>query len=341
MNNVALNKAATSSSYVSPFAPGKAVDGTLTPLSRWLCDRVCTETPGRLQVDLGAPYWINRWIVKHMATVGWPANYVNAEFYLQGSMDNANWFTMDTISDNTLSTTDRTIAPMQARYVKLSVTSGLRSNKGVASIVDLQIIESDYNPYLVNLTISSGTLSPAFNPKVFPYTDQVGSEVVSVTVTPTAQASTSAIKVNNVAVTSGHASQPITLQDGNNYITVAVTNGPITQSYTTVVTKLSDSGYTYLSNLVLNGPRGTIAIAPSFDKNIFEYNAYARTAASVTVTPSVEKPGSTVKVNDVDVVSGQPSQAISLSQGSNTVTIQVTHEGGGSPTLYKLYVTKS
>lgn len=337
MNNVALNKTASSSSYVSPFAAGKAVDGTLTPLSRWLCDAM----PCWVQVDLGTPYWIDRWIVKHMATVGWATNYVMSDFNLQGSMDNSSWFTMDTISGNSSSTTDRTIAPKQARYVKVNVTSGLRANKGVASIVDLQVIESSYNPYLANLTISNGTLSPAFNPKTFAYTDQVGNEVQSVTVTPTVQASGATVKVNNVAVSSGQPSQAINLQPGDNTITVAVTNGPITQSYTIIVTKLGQSAFTYLTNLVLNGPRGTIPLDPTFDKNRFEYNASAGTAASVTVTPTVEKPGSTVKVNDVSVVSGQPSQAISLSQGSNTINIQVTPESGGSPTIYKIYVTKS
>lgn len=339
MNNVALNKPATSSSYVSPFAAGKAVDGALTPLSRWLCDGVSTTAPGRLQVDLGAPYWINRWIVKHMATVGWPVNYVNAEFYLQGSMDNANWFTMDTVSNNTASTTDRSFNPMQARYVKVNVTSGLRANKGVASIVDLQIIESDYNPYLSNLTISSGNLSPAFNPKVFSYTDQVGDEVQTVTVTPTAQAPGATIKVNNIAVTSGQPSQSINLQPGNNTITVAVTNGPITQQYVITVIKQTPA---YLSSLILKASGRNVTLNPAFQKDILNYTAtVGSSVASVTVTPTAEMDTSTIMVNSVQVTSGQQSQPINLNPTSTDMNIQVTPAGGGNPTNYIITVTKS
>lgn len=65
MGNLALHKNANASGFISPFSASMAVNGTLTPTSRWLCNPV----PCNLYVDLGAPYWFNRWVVRHMGVV--------------------------------------------------------------------------------------------------------------------------------------------------------------------------------------------------------------------------------------------------------------------------------
>ena len=49
MGNIALNKYATASGYVAPYSPSRAVDGSWTPASRWLC----TSVPCWMAVDLG------------------------------------------------------------------------------------------------------------------------------------------------------------------------------------------------------------------------------------------------------------------------------------------------
>jgi gliding motility-associated-like protein len=76
---------------------------------------------------------------------------------------------------------------------------------------------------LNNITVSEGTLTPAFASGTFAYTDTVMNTVTSITVTPTFTDSTSTITVNGVAVTSGTASGNIPLVIGNNIITVVVT----------------------------------------------------------------------------------------------------------------------
>jgi len=76
---------------------------------------------------------------------------------------------------------------------------------------------------LNNITVSEGTLTPAFASGTFAYTDTVMNTVTSITVTPTFTDSTSTITVNGVAVTSGTASGNIPLAFGNNIITVVVT----------------------------------------------------------------------------------------------------------------------
>ncbi|MFE4710690.1 cadherin-like beta sandwich domain-containing protein, partial [Paenibacillus sp. NPDC056722] len=79
------------------------------------------------------------------------------------------------------------------------------------------------NASLSKLTLSSGTLSPAFVPGEKSYTASVANSVSSITVTPTVSDSSSLVFVNGMPVTSGSASGAIDLNVGSdNTITVKV-----------------------------------------------------------------------------------------------------------------------
>ena len=68
MRNLLLNKTATASGYISPYAPARAVNGNILPTNRWACKSV----PSYIMVDMGESYWIDRWVVKSMGSVtGW------------------------------------------------------------------------------------------------------------------------------------------------------------------------------------------------------------------------------------------------------------------------------
>ncbi|NNJ33335.1 hypothetical protein [Lacrimispora defluvii] len=59
--NLALNADITASSYVDPYAPGRAVNGIVSdPTSRWLC----AALPGWLRLDLKKSCWVGQWTVK-------------------------------------------------------------------------------------------------------------------------------------------------------------------------------------------------------------------------------------------------------------------------------------
>ena len=79
------------------------------------------------------------------------------------------------------------------------------------------------NADLSSLTVSQGTLTPAFAAGTMSYTDSVANSITSMTVTPTLDDATGSITVNGTAVASGSASQAITLNVGNNTITMVVT----------------------------------------------------------------------------------------------------------------------
>lgn len=238
MNNVALNKPAASSGYVSPFAAGKAVDGALTPLSRWLCDAM----PCWAQVDLGKNYYVQRWVVKHMGAIGWQSpSYNMMDYSLQGSLDNANWFNLDAVANNSLSSTDRTFSFTQARYVRVNVTKGLNINKGVASVAGLEIYGTC--AVLTGLRLMIGrnpvNYNPQFSPIVFSYTAGVTNTTTSIAVIPTAQESSAVITVNGQTVPSGQ-SHAVNLNVGQNPISIVVTtDGNDRNTYTIAVTRAS------------------------------------------------------------------------------------------------------
>ncbi|WP_427889567.1 discoidin domain-containing protein [Kribbella sp. GL6] len=71
-----------------------------------------------LSVDLGADRTIGRYTVAHAGA----ADLNTRDFQLQSSDNNKQWTTRDTVRGNTAATTDRTVAPFTARYVRLVVT---------------------------------------------------------------------------------------------------------------------------------------------------------------------------------------------------------------------------
>jgi len=336
--NLALNKSVTASSYLAPFSPERAVDGQAHPVRRW----VCTQMPAWLEVDLGEYYWINHMILRHMGAAGWSSRYNIKGYNLEASTDNHAWTRFYSESGNTSGTNDITFAPQAARWVRISVPAnwGLDINRNAASLVEMEVYECQSNPYLSSLTISSGTLTPAFNPKTFEYTVEVGNNVSKVTITPTAAVTGVTITVNNSPVQSGHPSQEIDLPVGTTAIAIVVTNGPVQQKYTISVTRKTAAAL--LSGLTLQSPAKALSLNPAFNSNTFNYTATAPNGTpSVTVTPTAQDAGATIKVNDVPVTSGSPSQAITTNPGTTSINIDVTPQGGGSATRYTVSVNRA
>ncbi|CAK4839794.1 unnamed protein product [Aphanomyces euteiches] len=95
------------------------------------------------------------------------------------------------------------------------------------------------NANLSSMAVSGRTLSPSFDPSTFSYTVSVANGVTLVTVTPTTSDSNARVKVNGMAVTSGQSSGAISLNVGNNPLTVAVTaeDGMNMRTYTVNVAR--------------------------------------------------------------------------------------------------------
>uniref|UniRef100_UPI000225E7DD cadherin-like beta sandwich domain-containing protein n=1 Tax=Citromicrobium sp. JLT1363 TaxID=517722 RepID=UPI000225E7DD len=67
---------------------------------------------------------------------------------------------------------------------------------------------------LAALSVSEGSLSPAFDPAQSSYTVSVGNDVDAITLTPTASDADAAVTVAGNAVASGSASAPLALPVG-------------------------------------------------------------------------------------------------------------------------------
>ncbi len=225
----------------------------------------------------------------------------------------------------------------------LVTTSGIMAGQTVVSIAaggshSLVLASVQNSPDLSGLSLSSGTLSPAFDPATISYSTSVSSSVSSITVTPTSANNGASIIIKGSPTISGLASQPITLVMGDNPITIVVTapDGVTKKTYTVTVTQVSN--VSTLSNLVMS----TGTLAPPFDQATIGYSASVLSSAtSITVTPTSADNGASISVNGFPVISGLASKTIPLVVGVNAITIVVTAPDGVTTTTYTVTVTRS
>ena len=229
-----------------------------------------------------------------------------------------------------------------ANTVSVLVTAEDGTTTKTYSIAVTRALPSS-NADLTGLSLSQGTLSPAFASPTTGYSASVAYGIAGLTVTPTASTATGVktIKVNNVLVASGSASANIPLTVGTNTISVAVTaeDGTTTKTYTVTVTRAVSTN-TDLTGLVIS--QGTLS--PSFASATTGYSAsVAYSIAGLTVTPTASTATGvkTIKVNNVLVASGAASANIPLAYGANTVSVLVTAEDGTTTKTYSITVTRA
>ncbi len=226
------------------------------------------------------------------------------------------------------------------------------------------------NPaFLSSLTISTGTLSPAFDESTFSYTADVPYDVSSIALIPTVGDNGAVITVNGEQVESGGTSGPIGLEVGSNTILVRVKapDGSSVAEYTITVERKSGiyfkdiaagSYYTValkedgtvednpvfsskLTNLTLTSGTQTITLVPAFNMNTLIYTASVPyDISSVVITPAPEDVGAVIKINGTAIPSRQTSATVSLNVGANAIPVQVTAADGSSQTTYTVTVTK-
>ena len=145
----------------------------------------------------------------------------------------------------------------------------------------LRITTAQLNTYLATidatlsgLTLSAGTLDPAFDSGITTYTASVANSVTSVTVTPTAtNAADATISVNGNTVTSGNASTAINLPTAGTAVPIAIV---VTAADTT--TRMT---YTVTATRAMATPTTPAATLAG---TLTEANLFASPAPTVTVT---------------------------------------------------------
>ncbi len=191
---------------------------------------------------------------------------------------------------------------------------------------------------LSNLSISSGSLSPLFDPGTNSYSAGVTNDISAVTVTPVVSDTTASVVVNGITVKSGSASGTVSLAVGSNLINVMVTagDGVTTNTYTINVIRAASSN-AGLGSLILS----TGALTPGFTTATTSYTVnLPATSPSIILTPTTSDPTATLTVNGNVLASGAPSPAINLNTGVNIITVIVTAQDGVTSKTYTVKVTR-
>ena len=175
-----------------------------------------------------------------------------------------------------------------------------------------------------------------FDSTTVSYTAQVANSVSQTTVTPTVNHSGAShvIKLGGVTDADG----VVALSVGSNTITIEVTaeDDSTTRTYTVTVTRAAPpSTDATLRSLTLSGVDfGT------FDSTTVSYTAQvANSVSQTTVTPTVNHSGAlhVIKLGGVTDADG----VVSLSVGSNVITVEVTAEDDSTTRTYTVTVTRA
>jgi len=239
-----------------------------------------------------------------------------------------------TITDNT--------APIDLKVGDNVVTVVVTAPDGTTQETYTVVVtrEPSSDAGLADITVSEGTLSPAFNTDTKGYTVDVPNATDSIVITPTPKDADAKVemKIGDVTI---DPTAPIDLKVGDNVVTVVVTAPDGTQeTYTVVVTrdeptnKPSDNAG--LSDIALSD--GTLS--PAFNTDTKGYTVDVPNATdSIVITPKPIDPAAKVEMI-VDGVTIDPSSPIDLKVGENVVTVVVTAEDGTQET-YTVIVNRA
>lgn len=181
---------------------------------------------------------------------------------------------------------------------------------------------------LASLTVSAGTLAPAFGSATTAYTDLVPMASASIDVTATVTSANATMTVNGVAVVFG-TSKTVFLPVGQTAIPVVVTaqDGTTTKTYTITVTRPgitltpASSSITALSSQIMTV---TLAASPGTDTVV----TLSSDSAAVTVPAGVTVLAGNTQAtfSATSVASGAANATITATLGSDapTATVSVT-----------------
>ena len=138
LQNLAAGKAASAdSSCAATEGANKAVNGSVSGGNP---DKWCSSGASKwLKVDLGGSYTLNQVTLRHAGAGGESPALNTRDFNLQASTDNVNWSTVATVGGNTADVTTHALPSVNARYLRLNVSTGAQSPQAnIARIYELE-----------------------------------------------------------------------------------------------------------------------------------------------------------------------------------------------------------
>ena len=256
--------------------------------------------------------------------------------------------------------------PLAANDLPCDPFAGVGDEAGLCAAVTLTltVTAATADATLSALTLADAggnaiALSPAFAASTALYTAAVINSVMRVTVTATtsdAAASVAYLDGSSMPLPDADGTAEnfqVNLTEGANTITVQVTNGTTTQSYTLTITRAGDGGTVSmdatLSALTLTDAGSTaISLSPTFAAGTTSYTAaVAHSVARVTVVATTSDAtasvayldGSSMPLPDADGTA--ENFQVNLSVGATTITVKVTAEDTTTARTYELTITRA
>lgn len=183
---------------------------------------------------------------------------------------------------------------------------------------------------LASLTVSPGTLQPAFTGGTTQYNVNLTSNVASVRITAQPAVAGDTVTINGQVTTSSDI--PLGAAGTTTPVSIVVSESTTnSRTYTVLLVRAGLAGNNSLQSLVVSP--GTLA--PSFDPNVQAYTVdVANNVGSVTVTATLSDPAATMTVNGQAATSGQASLVSLNGPGQSTVIPIVVTAQNGNPNTY-------
>jgi len=186
------------------------------------------------------------------------------------------------------------------------------------------------------LFLNDIVVRPTFAPAITTYNTTAANVTTSTKVFVYPNAPDATATVNGSPVNPGVGSAPIDLNVGVNTISIVVTSGlGTTKTYTVNVTRAKSPDDNLFNLLVSAG-----SLNPVFDHGTTAYSVVVPHSTSTFSVKPFAISSATITVNGSPATSAAWSSPISLSDGSNPVTIEVTAENGAVKD-YNINVTRA
>ena len=188
------------------------------------------------------------------------------------------------------------------------------------------------------LSLSAGTLAPAFAPSHTAYSAQVLPQDARVTVAASAAHSGATVATAPTDADTNTDGHQIDLTAGANTVTVTVTNGAATKTYTVTITRGVTSSDATLDALTLSEG----ALTPAFSTGTNSYTATVKpTTGQVTVAVTATVPAARVIISPPDADPDTAGHQINLAVPATTsVYIAVTATDGTTRNTYTVTITR-
>ncbi|MFZ3583669.1 cadherin-like beta sandwich domain-containing protein [Loktanella sp. DJP18] len=213
------------------------------------------------------------------------------------------------------------------------------------------------NAFLSNLSVSGGTL--AFEPNTMDYIVTVTNDVSEIAITATTLKTSSALTIDGIAVSSGVASDMISLAVGDTLAEIKVTaqDGGTSTVYKVTFRRAASSNVA-IEAIVFSPQAGDLT--PAFSPEHMDYTmTVANDMSSFSFSPAVSDPSSTIIITvNGDLVASSPAPrsaskakasrakaarneiTIPLNVGRNEIVMRVLAQDGSSQRSYRIVVTR-